>query len=59
MTLYCHHVQEQDLHKKRTGHSDFADKTAETAKPIVLESKPVAGPNGSGAGGSAENASGS
>ncbi|KAG2651098.1 hypothetical protein PVAP13_1NG247800 [Panicum virgatum] len=28
---------EVDLHTKRTGHKDFADKTAEAAKPIDLE----------------------
>lgn len=47
------------MHTKRTGHSDFADKTAETAKPIVLENKSVAGSSGSGVGASAENAAGS
>ena len=26
-----------DLHTKRKGHKDFADKTAEVAKPIDLE----------------------
>ena len=30
-------MQEVDLHTKRTGHKDFADKTAEAAKPIDLE----------------------
>lgn len=29
--------QESDLHTKRTGHTKFADKTSETAKPISLE----------------------
>lgn len=43
----CSHAQEKDLHTKRTGHTEFTDKTAEAAAPIVLE-KPVAGPSGSG-----------
>jgi len=30
-------IQESDLHTKRTGHTEFADKTAEAAKPISLE----------------------
>jgi len=30
-------AQEVDLHTKRTGHTEFADKTAEVAKPIDLE----------------------
>jgi hypothetical protein len=33
----CVCVQEVDLHTKRTGHTNFADKTAEAAKPIDLE----------------------
>jgi hypothetical protein len=32
--------QEVDLHTKRTGHSEFADKTMEAAKPIDLEAPP-------------------
>ena len=60
MTLFFLIIeQEQDLHTKRTGHPDFADKTAETAKPIVLENKSVAGPSTSGEGENAENAPGS
>lgn len=30
-------VKESDLHTKRTGHDEFVDKTAESAKPIELE----------------------
>jgi hypothetical protein len=30
-------MQESDLHTKRTGHTEFVDKTSETAKPISLE----------------------
>lgn len=30
-------VKESDLHTKRTGHTEFVDKTSETAKPISLE----------------------
>lgn len=30
-------LQEVDLHTKRTGHKEFADKTAEAAKPIDLD----------------------
>jgi hypothetical protein len=33
----CRSQTEVDLHTKRTGHKDFADKTAEAAKPIDLE----------------------
>ncbi|XVF37986.1 hypothetical protein REPUB_Repub20aG0058700 [Reevesia pubescens] len=33
---------ESDLHTKRTGHTDFVDKTLETAKPISLEVPKVA-----------------
>jgi hypothetical protein len=40
MWLYLSIIQEVDLHKKRTGHEDFVDKTLEEAKPIDLESKP-------------------
>lgn len=29
--------QESDLHTKRTNHTEFTDKTSETAKPIALE----------------------
>lgn len=36
-------IKEVDLHKKRTGHEDFVDKTLEEAKPIDLESKPKPG----------------
>jgi hypothetical protein len=38
--LYCS-MQEKDLHTKRTLHTEFSDKTAEAAKPIVLESPNV------------------
>ncbi|KAL3680076.1 hypothetical protein R1sor_023032 [Riccia sorocarpa] len=43
---------ESDLHTKRTGHAEFSDKTAETAKPVVLEVKSDsgAGPSGSSSG---------
>jgi len=30
-------MKESDLHTKRTGHSEFTDKTAEAAEPISLE----------------------
>lgn len=30
-------MQESDLHTKRTGHTEFVDKTSEAAKPISLE----------------------
>jgi hypothetical protein len=30
-------VKESDLHTKRTGHTEFSDKTSEAAKPISLE----------------------
>lgn len=36
-------VKESDLHTKRTGHTEFVDKTLESAKPITLEvPKPAA-----------------
>jgi len=38
--LHCS-MQEKDLHTKRTLHTEFSDKTAEAAKPIVLESSNV------------------
>ena len=31
-------MKESDLHTKRTGHTEFVDKTSEAAKPINLES---------------------
>jgi hypothetical protein len=34
---FCLCVKESDLHTKRTGHTEFADKTLEAAKPISLE----------------------
>eukprot|EP00246_Nothoceros_aenigmaticus_P002338 TRINITY_DN13188_c0_g1_i1.p1 TRINITY_DN13188_c0_g1~~TRINITY_DN13188_c0_g1_i1.p1 ORF type:complete len:412 (-),score=103.16 TRINITY_DN13188_c0_g1_i1:264-1499(-) len=45
----CRTKTESDLHTKRTGHAGFSDKTAETAKPIVLETSgqapsPTSGP---------------
>ncbi|KAJ0969655.1 hypothetical protein J5N97_022532 [Dioscorea zingiberensis] len=41
-----------DLHTKRTGHAEFANKTSETAKPIDLEkpAKADGGPEESAAG---------
>lgn len=30
-------MKESDLHTKRTGHTEFTDKTAEAVKPISLE----------------------
>ncbi|KAI4981171.1 hypothetical protein ZWY2020_021656 [Hordeum vulgare] len=33
----CRSETEVDLHKKRTGHAEFTDKTMEAAKPIDLE----------------------
>lgn len=30
-------LKESDLHTKRTGHTEFVDKTSEAAKPISLE----------------------
>ena len=30
-------LKESDLHTKRTGHTEFVDKTLEVAKPISLE----------------------
>lgn len=30
-------MKESDLHTKRTGHTEFVDKTSEAAKPINLE----------------------
>lgn len=33
----CRSKTESDLHTKRTGHTDFVDKTSEAAKPISLE----------------------
>lgn len=35
--LFCVYLKESDLHTKRTGHSEFQDKTAEALKPISLE----------------------
>ena len=32
----CRSQTEQDVHTKRTGHTQFVDKTAEAAKPMVL-----------------------
>ncbi|CAK9229359.1 unnamed protein product [Sphagnum jensenii] len=37
----CRTQTEKDLHTKRTLHTEFSDKTAEAAKPIVLESPNV------------------
>lgn len=37
----CRTQMEKDLHTKRTLHTEFSDKTAEAAKPIVLESPNV------------------
>lgn len=33
-------MKESDLHTKRTGHTEFVDKTMETVKPISLEAAP-------------------
>lgn len=33
-------MKESDLHTKRTGHTEFVDKTTETVKPISLEAAP-------------------
>lgn len=30
-------MKESDLHTKRTGHTEFVDKTLEASKPITLE----------------------
>lgn len=38
----CFILKESDLHKKRTGHTEFIDKTLEAAKPISLEVPKVA-----------------
>ncbi|KAK4387997.1 hypothetical protein Sango_2406300 [Sesamum angolense] len=35
--LFSYEAQESDLHTKRTGHTEFVDKTSEAAKPISLE----------------------
>lgn len=35
-------MKESDLHTKRTGHTEFVDKTLETVKPISLEAPKVA-----------------
>lgn len=35
-------MKETDLHTKRTGHTEFVDKTAEVTKPISLEVPKVA-----------------
>lgn len=35
-------AKESDLHTKRTGHTEFTDKTLEAAKPISLEAPKVA-----------------
>lgn len=35
-------LKESDLHTKRTGHTEFVDKTSEAAKPISLEVPKVA-----------------
>jgi len=37
LTDFAGCAQEVDLHTKRTAHTEFADKTAEVAKPIDLE----------------------
>ena len=37
MALICLILKESDLHTKRTGHTEFVDKTLEVAKPISLE----------------------
>lgn len=35
-------MKESDLHTKRTGHTEFVDKTMETVKPISLEAPKAA-----------------
>ena len=39
---FCFILKESDLHTKRTGHTEFVDKTLEAAKPISLEVPKVA-----------------
>lgn len=34
---FCLSAKESDLHTKRTGHTEFVDKTSEATKPISLE----------------------
>ncbi|KAI4976898.1 hypothetical protein ZWY2020_050505 [Hordeum vulgare] len=52
----CRSQTEVDLHKKRTGHTEFMDNTMEAAKPIDLEAppKPAAEAKDVDASGSAE-----
>lgn len=49
-------MKETDLHTKRTGHTDFVDRTEEEAKPIDLEGPkaPAANPEEGGNSGSNE-----
>ena len=42
-------VKESDLHTKRTGHTEFVDKTLEAEKPISLEVPKAAGADADGA----------
>ena len=37
-----YNIKESDLHTKRTGHTEFVDKTMETVKPISLEAPKAA-----------------
>lgn len=46
--LICLILKESDLHTKRTGHTDFVDKTSEATKPISLEVPKVAATEGEG-----------
>ena len=39
---FCFILKESDLHTKRTGHTEFVDRTLEAAKPISLEVLKVA-----------------
>ena len=42
-------MKESDLHTKRTGHTEFVDKTLEAAKPISLEVPKAADADADGA----------
>ena len=46
--LICLILKESDLHTKRTGHTEFVDKTSEATKPISLEVPKVAATEGEG-----------
>lgn len=55
---FLYNVKESDLHTKRTGHTEFVDKTLETVKPISLEAPKVAMEIDDSASGSGEAAEG-